>query len=484
MVEVWRRACEIPRAKKDGWRRSRWAVIRNTYPELQMTTVPLWQEWYPEEDYGRFYNSIPFRHVLVDDENLVRAEVWFVSMDKPRDAAKVLSMNLTGAYINEAREIDKANIDAITSRVGRYPSPKTLLGNEEPWGGVIADTNAPDEAHWWPIMEGTVEPPETMPMEDRATLIRPEGWGFFIQPPAMILRRDGTLVMNPRAENLENLKVSYYRDLIAGKRMAWIRVMVLNELGSAGEAATMQEGFSRDFHVARGRIRVDPNLHIMVGVDGGLTPAAVFCQFYRHHNRIAVLRELVTVGRGMAMRQFAARLKQFAAREFPGVRLGVVWCDPSTAERDKANGHLPSRMLRAEGLNALPAPGNNNLEIRVTTVDMLLQRQIDGEPMIVFDPSCVTLIQGLDGQYKRERIHIGTETLFAEAALKNRWSHVCEALQYVTVGLMGTGFSTSSEIRTEPRVPTLSTRYGRRVERSIRKRVRRGKRGDARLSLL
>ena len=32
----------------DGVRRSRWAVIRNTYPELKSTTIKTWQTWFPQ----------------------------------------------------------------------------------------------------------------------------------------------------------------------------------------------------------------------------------------------------------------------------------------------------------------------------------------------------------------------------------------------------------------------------------------------------
>ena len=55
-------------------------------------------------------------------------------------------MELTGVWINEAREIPKSIIDACTMRVGRYPS---MREGGASWSGVIADTNAPEEDHWW-----------------------------------------------------------------------------------------------------------------------------------------------------------------------------------------------------------------------------------------------------------------------------------------------------------------------------------------------
>src|SRR5690606_19111708 len=76
-------------------------------------------------------------------------EVWFVALDRPDDVRKLLSMELSDAWVNEAREIPKAIIDALTGRVGRFPSMKD--------GGpdnvqVIMDTNSMDSDHWWYVL--------------------------------------------------------------------------------------------------------------------------------------------------------------------------------------------------------------------------------------------------------------------------------------------------------------------------------------------
>lgn len=481
MVEIWRRACSIPRFRRDGWRRSRWAVVRGTYPELLMTTVPLWLEWFPEEIFGRFRYSIPYHHVLIDEREKVRAEVWFVSMDKPKDAKKVLSMNLTGAYLNEARELEKENIDAVTSRVGRYPNSRLLENMALPWGGVIADTNSPHEAHWWPIMEGVVTPPDTLSEDDRRMLVKPKNWEFFEQPPAMLVQPDGSLVTNPEAENLINLNKHYYDNLIQGKRMSWIKVMVLNQIGSHSDTASVQTGFNSAFHVANGTIRFNPDLPLYAGIDGGLTPAAVLFQHYRHLGRIVVLREVVTFGRGMAALQFARHLKRVLHEHFDDALIEIAWCDPSTDERDKAQGNIPLAMFRSEGIPARPAP-TNIIETRVAVVDLCLERVVEGQPMLLIDPACSTLIQGLDGEFKRARLPYTGEVMYSEAAVKNRWSHVCEALQYGLVGLLGVQFATGNVARQRSE-KSLSTRQSRRQERSIRDRARQRIRGGRRRSL-
>ena len=64
--------------------------------------------------------SVPYTHFMNIGD--VELEVIFLALDRPEDVKKLLSLELTGIWINEAREIPKSIIDACTMRVGRYPS--------------------------------------------------------------------------------------------------------------------------------------------------------------------------------------------------------------------------------------------------------------------------------------------------------------------------------------------------------------------------
>ena len=60
-IEVFRRALQQePNAQ--GIRKSRWAVIRNTNPQLKTTTIKTWLDWFPENEYGHFAWSVPYTH--------------------------------------------------------------------------------------------------------------------------------------------------------------------------------------------------------------------------------------------------------------------------------------------------------------------------------------------------------------------------------------------------------------------------------------
>ena len=81
---------------------------------------------------GHWQDEGPPTHTFKQDG--VELEVMFIALDRPDDLRKLLSLELTGAWINEAREIPKAILDGLTARVGRFP-PATLLlvgaGSEE-----------------------------------------------------------------------------------------------------------------------------------------------------------------------------------------------------------------------------------------------------------------------------------------------------------------------------------------------------------------
>ena len=113
--EIMRRARE-QKPGPDGIRRTRWAVVRNTYRELTDHTLKTWLDWFPEDIFGAFHHGNMIHHIKHED---LDAEVMFRALDRPDDVKKVLSLELTGAWVNEAREVPKGIIDVLTDRVGR-----------------------------------------------------------------------------------------------------------------------------------------------------------------------------------------------------------------------------------------------------------------------------------------------------------------------------------------------------------------------------
>ncbi len=158
-----------------GIRPTRWCAIRNVYSELMATT---------SKDFGAVFRGLglgilksgglepPTFHVSfgLPDGTKVKAEVVFLALDREDAVRKLRGYQVTGFWLNEMKELVKGVVDMADLRHGRYPSE--VDGGVLPtWHGMIGDTNAPDQDHWyWKLAEDT----------------RPEGWEFFRQAGGLL----------------------------------------------------------------------------------------------------------------------------------------------------------------------------------------------------------------------------------------------------------------------------------------------------------
>ena len=62
------------------------------------------------------------------DGTYAHVEFLFRALDKPDDIKKLLSLEVTGGWLNEAREIPKAIMDILIGRLGRYPRKVNCKG--------------------------------------------------------------------------------------------------------------------------------------------------------------------------------------------------------------------------------------------------------------------------------------------------------------------------------------------------------------------
>ncbi|MGE3479761.1 MAG: hypothetical protein AB7G80_09875, partial [Dongiaceae bacterium] len=414
----------------DGKRRTRWAVVRNTNPQLRTTTIKTWLDWFPESIWGNFNWSVPYTHRIQVGE--LDIEVIFLALDRPEDVKKLLSLELTGAWINEAREVPKSIVDACTMRVGRFPSMKD---GGPTWYGVWADTNAPEDDHWWPIMAGESPIPDYMTREETMTLIRPDDWAFFIQPPAMVEARDGEgnirgYQLNPERENAPNVTIDYYKKIITGKSRGWIDVYVLNRLGHVEDGKPVYNQYIDERHTSKEDLRPNPQLPLYMGMDFGLTPAATIGQRLPT-GRWMVLKEIVATDMGIS--RFAELVRVELNRLLPGHKEIKIYGDPAGDIRAQTDERTPFDILRAKGIIAHPAP-SNDVALRIEAVEATLTRFIDGMPGLLLNPDCRVLRKGFRGGYHYKRMQVSGEARYDDKPNKNKFSHVHDALQYMMLG--------------------------------------------------
>jgi hypothetical protein len=427
-----------------GVRKTRWAVVRNTYAELRDTTIKTWLDWFPEDLYGDMVKQRPYTHRIKvpgapdakGKPTTVEMEVIFVALDDENDRKKLLSLELTGVWVNEAREIIKPIIDDIIGRTGRYPSKRD---GGHSWSGAIMDTNAPSETHWLPIMMGESPAPETMSEEERDALVRPENWTYYVQPGALVPVKDslGKVVdfkPNPIAENIRNLTegFNYYMNRKGGKTRSWVLVNFCNELGQLVAGKPVWPAFDKHKHVSAKPILYDANYPLLVGIDStGRNPAAVLGQVMR--GRWTVLAELI--GRDVTGEMFAPQLKTKVAQiaATAGISYERAICqfyrDPHQ-QRSETDDRTTDDVYRKYGIKLIPAPGGNGIATRIAVVEAAFDYD-----HIEISPGCTMLIAGCSGGYRYRKLQIsGTEAYDDVPDKRNGFADVCDALQYMMLG--------------------------------------------------
>ena len=394
-------------------RRSRWAVIRNTYPELKSTTIKTFQEWVPNAIAPVVYTipiSCTFKQNLSDGTR-VELEVIFMALDTPEDVSKLLSFELTGAYINEAREIPWEIVEGLSGRIQRYPKTikdstgVTLYGPTEP--GIIMDSNPPKTSHW---LYTTFETGKV-----------PKGWEKFQQPPAVYMdTQNGEWVLNPDAENLAHLPDSYYEKQLAAGTDDSIRVNLGGEFGMSRKGKPVFNKFAEHKHVAKQVLEPLRGYPLIVGMDFGLTPASVLMQVTGRGVRI--YDELPATDETLED-YLDEYLLPLLTKRYQGYNVTVSG-DPAGDQRDRHTKQNDFMILRKRNIKAFPAITNNIVQ-RIACVNWFLGRD---EGMQI-SPNCTHLREALGGGY------VFKETKNAQGQVldtpsKNEYSHISDATQY------------------------------------------------------
>lgn len=429
-MKLWAIACE-QEPDWDGVRRTNWWIVRETFPlhreGILKTTWPL---WFSEEEWGAMVKTEPMRHVLrkahpSGDGTTVEAQITFVAIrDEIEAERQVPSVELTGFFYNEGQFQSLRVITLLLGRTGRYPSKKN--GPGATWWGGFVDLNAPEEGHWIPYMRGDVPIPPDWSDDMRRQYEKPDNWTFFVQPPGLIEKVvDGRTVYepNPAAENQRWLKERYI-DKIGGWDRDQIDRLILNKVGLTKSGKAVYPTYSARDHTYDDDRDPIPGLPIVVGLDFGRDPAAVFCQ--QRNGGWHVLSELI--GSNEAAVDFAPRVARHLAQRYPGFAANY-WGDPRGQDGTQVSNVTAYDVFAAHGMRVVPATTDNNPELRRSAVTGVLNRR-EG---LRINMSCLTLKGGLAGGYHYRAIK-GLNGTYAEKPVKNAFSHAVEALENAILG--------------------------------------------------
>lgn len=421
MFEVFRRACEqIP--GPDGIRRTRFVIVRNTLGQMKQTILKDVETWFGAFAYFK------------SSENLIQircGDVWsdwyLIPLDDPINQQRLLSLQLTGAWVNEFIEIDPDLIPAIAGRCGRYPS--AMQGGPS-WFGIVGDSNMPNSGSNWHELLDVETPPD---------------WGVFIQPGGL----------DPDAENLDYLTQSalsltkpvghpdrkeqgreyYHRLARSGQSPNWVKRYVHAQYGDDPEGtAVFRESFNRDVHVSKERLIPSVGLPLMIGQDFGRNPCSLIAQ-ENHRGQILILEEVIAENTGLELHvETALRPALNRDEHYLGKRVVIVG-DPSGVSKNTLSELNCFDFLQQAGYDAYPAP-TNDLDPRLAAVEALLNSAPGGRPRILIDGTrCPRLVQALHSKYLFGKRKDGQTRPYPEK--KHPWSDLADALQYIALCVQG-----------------------------------------------
>lgn len=400
IVKLVEHGATIP-AMRDGMIRARYLVARNTYRELQDTTIKTFFKWFPPIHCGN-YNESKNTYMMrgMGERGPFDIEILFRALDRPDHVGHLLSLELTGAWLNEVREFPWSLIGPLFGRLGRFP-PRDEVPTYLKL--LMMDTNPPDnDSEFYKFFE----------------IKKPQNAVLYKQPGGR----------SKDAENLDNLEAGYYDSLANILSEDEVKVYVDGEYGFIRTGKAVYPAYRDSLHCRE--FDFDPRLPIYRGWDFGLTPACVFAQF-PPGGQLRYGYELCATRAGADA--FSGVVLKFCRTTFSRDQQYIDVGDPAGEAASQTDEVSCFDILQGKGIDI--RGGEQTLEIRIGSVDLALRSLTDhGEPQLLVHPRCSTLRKGFQGGYQYRRlitVDSAGELRYSDKPDKNRYSHPHDATQYV-----------------------------------------------------
>lgn len=424
MFELFRRSAEQAPAA-DGFRYTRWAILRQTLKQLEDTVLKDILGWF--KGIATYKVSTRTVHIEFGD---IRSEWLLLPLEDPEDQRRLLSMQLTGAWISEAIELSVDLVAAISGRVGRYPSGVSGVPS---WFGIICDTNMPSEgSDWHKFMEE--------PTSDWQIFIQPGGLTAFAENLEWLTQTEETLKLPLDHPARQAQGRTYYERAARNRNPDWVRRYVHAKYGDdPSGSAVFRESFIHSFHVVKRnpndiRAALEPvgASPLVVGLDFGRDPCAAITQL-DPMGRLLVLGEAIVEDMGLENMVRNVLRPLLMTPRYVG-RPVVIIGDPAGAAKNNLYEITSFDLLKTLGFVAYPAP-TNDIDPRIAAIDAFLLQQRGGRASFLVDGDhCPTIVRALGGGYRYAKTRAGVRKPTPD---KNEFSHVMDGLQYAALAAHG-----------------------------------------------
>lgn len=412
LVKLGRQQAPSPR---DGVRRFRACVVRDTYRQLWKTTIPSWFDWVPKHA-GTWTgsNDSPSVHRIrmnLADDTKLDFEIHFIAIGDNNVKDILSGYEATAFYLNEADLMADEVLMYVRTRAGRYPK---MDDGGPTWFGVLIDFNAPDIDNY--LYKLLVEDP---------------------LPSSALFRQPGG--DTPQAENIKNLPPGYYETMAEGQAEWMIRRTIKAQFGYSRDGQPVYPEFNELRHVAGHVLEPIRGRLLTIGVDAGRTPGGVFIQ-RKINGQWLWLREIAK--KNMGAKRFGAAIARKLHEDFNGWDTDKIegWGDPSAGFAGDQDEMTWLKIVSNEsGIKFRPCPvSNKDLTLRRESVSKPLEDSVeDGQPAIVVSPCCKVIIKGFASHFCYKRLKVAGIERYEDKWHKNDASHAHEGGQYGMIGAGG-----------------------------------------------
>lgn len=367
-----------------------WALIRDTWENMQATTMKEFFKWFPPGVFGTFHQT---KREFTWADGVAKGSVVFLGMDDPADASKLMSRSLAGFGIDEPAPavtsggVDELIFDIALSRL-REPGMQY-------YAAKLAENN-PDESHWT--------------------------YRRFVNPGT-----EGFLIWQPSApENLDNLPRDYYNELrrVWGHRPDLIRRFIEGEFGFQQTGRAVTPEWNDRLHLGVGLVPV-PRQELILCWDFGHNPTCIVTQ----RTPMGYWQVLDSfVGDGIGVEELIMdAVKPLLADRYRGFRWRHVGDPAGTTREQTSIKRSPVRLIRTE-LGGTWKSGPVRLDERIEPLRAVLRKAVGGRGMVQVDRTRAREIwQALRGGW---HYHVSRAGITSSDPVKDHHSHPGDALAY------------------------------------------------------
>lgn len=455
-TKAWRLAQRMPVSPANGLRNFKIISLATTYRQLWRGPIPSLLEVLPKR-LGNWHGSPPDSpasheiYARCADGGVLHYLHEFVAIGEKYASEEELETIFRGwpatvFHLVEADTLPAIALDFALDRSGRYPAK---IHGEPPWYGVLFDLNAPRQTSW---------------IYTKMRREWKEGLQFFRQPPAVLRDGMGGWVVNPHAENQENLRDGHYqgridpanpgrlgermiRRMLGGEHMPDMRGKPVYGFFLDTETGKQEGHFDANRHVAKQVIAPIPGIKLYFGTDGGRMPGGGFFQIDPRTDQVRLLAEILA-SHGTGEKRYAEAIKRILA----GEPFNNLWkpedieagADPSCffgKDEKEGKGDWAFAFEAESRIRLRPGGGIANARApRIEIIANLLAAPdvAPGVPKLIVSPNCVLTIEAMEGGYRYAQMRINSEKpKFDDEPEKNDLANLMEGWQYGLLRALG-----------------------------------------------